>query len=323
HYHARGADGRAQGVPRGGRGGRGGIVGTLLARDAASHQARARRGHPLLYHLHVRRLQHRPGAHARRPSQHHAPLCDAGLSGGALGWQPRAGRGHLALHLPAAGLRRVLPAALHQEGIAVAVRSRGARIRSNVFAYATLAPYVLFVLLPFYFMIVTSFKSNAELYNLKSIPFWIQSGIILDHYALLFQKTDFLTWMKNSLLVAVVATTISVIISILPRYSLARLRFRGGAVFRPAIFITYPIPPPLLFLPLSQVVVWLGLADSITSLMVTYPTFLVPFCTWLLMGYFRTIPREVEECALVDGATRLQTLGKIVLPMAIPGVICA
>ena len=145
-------------------------------------------------------------------------------------------------------------------------RSRGARVRSNVFAYANLTPYVFFVLFPFYFMIVTSFKSNAELYNLKSIPFWIQSGVIMDHYALLFEKTDFVTWMKNSLLVAVVATTVSVVISILAGYSLARLRFRGAAAFGTAIFVTYLIPTTLLFLPLSRVVVWLGLADSIYAL---------------------------------------------------------
>jgi multiple sugar transport system permease protein len=204
-----------------------------------------------------------------------------------------------------------------------AARSRGARIRSNVFAYANLAPYIFFVMFPFYFMAVTSFKSNAELYNLKSIPFWIQSGVTMDHYALLFQKTEFVTWMRNSLLVAVVATSVSVVISILAGYSLARLRFRGASAFGTAIFITYLVPPTLLFLPLSQVVVWLGLADTITSLMVTYPTFLVPFCTWILMGYFRTIPREVEECAMVDGATRMQTLWRIVLPMAVPGIICA
>jgi multiple sugar transport system permease protein len=199
-------------------------------------------------------------------------------------------------------------------------RSRRARFRSNVFAYANLLPYVFFVLFPFYFMVVTSFKSNAELYNLKSIPFWIQTGAILDHYALLFQKTDFVTWMKNSLLVALVATSA---ISILAGYSLARLRFRGAGSFGTAVFVTYLVPPTLLFLPLSQVVVWLGLADSTLALMVTYPTFLVPFCTWLLMGYFRTIPREVEECALVDGATRMQTLWRVVLPMAVPGIICA
>jgi multiple sugar transport system permease protein len=172
-------------------------------------------------------------------------------------------------------------------------------------------------------MLVTSFKSNAELYNLKSIPFWIESGAITDHYSLLFFKTDFFIWMKNSLIISVVATGISLLISILAGYSLARLRFPGVASFGTAVFITYLVPPTLLFLPLSQVVVWLGISDTIWSLIVTYPTFLVPFSTWLLMGYFRTIPKEVEECALVDGATRMQTLWRIVLPMAVPGIVCA
>ena len=189
--------------------------------------------------------------------------------------------------------------------------------------YANLTPFVFFALFPFYFMFVTSFKSNAELYNLKSAPFWIQTGIIADHYTYLFRKTDFLTWMINSLLVSVVATGVSIVLSICAGYSLARLRFRGAGSFGTAVFITYLVPPTLLFLPLSQVVSWLGLSDSIVALMVTYPTFLVPFCTWLLMGYFRTVPREVEECALVDGASRMQTLVRIVLPMAIPGIICA
>ena len=111
-------------------------------------------------------------------------------------------------------------------------------------------------------------------------------------------------------------------ISILAGYSLARLRFRGVGSFGTAVFITYLVPPTLLFLPLSQVVVWLGISDTIWALIVTYPTFLVPFSTWLLMGYFRTIPREIEECALVDGASRMQTLMRIVLPMAIPGIVC-
>jgi multiple sugar transport system permease protein len=202
-------------------------------------------------------------------------------------------------------------------------RSRGATIRSNAFTYANLAPFVFFALVPFYFMFVTSFKSNAELYNLKSSPFWIQTGVITGHYTFLFGKTEFLTWMMNSLLVAVVATSGSLVLSVFAGYSLSRLRFRGAGGFGTAIFITYLVPPTLLFLPLSQVVSWLGLSDSILALMVTYPTFLVPFCTWLLMGYFRTVPREVEECALVDGATRMQTLFRIVLPMAVPGIICA
>jgi multiple sugar transport system permease protein len=204
----------------------------------------------------------------------------------------------------------------------VGVRSRGSKIRSAVFGYANLVPYVFFALFPFYFMLVTSLKTDTELYDLKAVPFLIQSGVITDHYRYLFFKTDFLTWMKNSLIISVTATWISLMISILAGYSLARLRFPGVGSFGTAVFITYLVPPTLLFLPLSQVVVWLGISDTIWALIVTYPTFLVPFSTWLLMGYFRTIPREVEECALVDGASRMQTLTRIVLPMAIPGIVC-
>ena len=201
--------------------------------------------------------------------------------------------------------------------------SRGARARSAAFGYANLVPFIFFALFPFYFMLVTSFKSNAELYNLKSIPFWVQTGVITDHYRYLFARTDFLTWMKNSLVISVTATAVSLVIAILAGYSLARLRFPGVASFGTAVFVTYLVPPTLLFLPLSQVVVWLGISDTIWALIVTYPTFLVPFSTWLLMGYFRTVPREIEECALVDGASRMQTLVRIVLPMAVPGIVCA
>jgi len=206
--------------------------------------------------------------------------------------------------------------------VIVGVRSRGSKIRSAAFGYANLVPYVFFALFPFYYMIVTSLKNDAELYNLKAVPFLIQTGVITDHYRYLFFKTDFLTWMKNSLIISVTTTSISLVIAILAGYSLARLRFPGVGSFGTAVFITYLVPPTLLFLPLSQVVVWLGISDTIWALVVTYPTFLVPFSTWLLMGYFRTIPREVEECALVDGASRMQTLTRIVLPMAIPGIVC-
>jgi multiple sugar transport system permease protein len=194
--------------------------------------------------------------------------------------------------------------------------------RANAFTFGNLLPFIFFALFPFYFMLVTSFKSNAELYNLKSIPFLVREPIV-DHYAFLFKRTDFFVWMKNSLIISVLATSISVVLAILAGYSLARLRFRGVGSFGTAVFVTYLVPPTLLFLPLSQVVVWLGISDSIWALVVVYPTFLVPFSTWLLMGYFRTVPREVEECALVDGASRFQTLTRIVLPMAVPGIVCA
>jgi multiple sugar transport system permease protein len=202
------------------------------------------------------------------------------------------------------------------------VRGRGARVGSAAFGYANLIPYLLFALFPFYFMVITSLKSDAELYNLKSVPFLIRTGVITDHYRFLLFKTEFLLWMKNSLVISVLATSISVAIATLAGYSLARLRYRGAAAFGTAVFITYLVPPTLLFLPLSQVVGWLGLADTIWALVVTYPTFLVPFSTWLLMGYFRTIPKEIEECALVDGASRFQTVWRIVVPMAIPGIVC-
>jgi multiple sugar transport system permease protein len=186
-----------------------------------------------------------------------------------------------------------------------------------------LVPFILFALFPFYFMVVTSFKTDAELYDLKAVPFLIQRGATLEHYHLLLRDTPFLTWLFNSVLVSVLATAISIVIAILAAYSLARLRFRGAPSFGTAVFITYLVPTTLLFLPLAQVVNRLGLADSVWALILTYPTFLVPFCTWLLLGYFRTIPQEIEECAMVDGCTRFQALIRIVLPVAVPGIVCA
>jgi multiple sugar transport system permease protein len=195
-----------------------------------------------------------------------------------------------------------------------------------------LVPFVLFSLFPFYFMVITSFKADGELYNLKANPFIIQlsptppdysGGPTLEHYQLLLHNTPFLTWLFNSVLVSVLATAISIVIAILAAYSLARLQFHGASSFGTAVFITYLVPTTLLFLPLAQVVNRLGLADSVWALIVTYPTFLVPFCTWLLLGYFRTIPQEIEECAMVDGCTRFQALIRIVLPVAIPGIVCA
>ena len=205
----------------------------------------------------------------------------------------------------------------------VGVRSRRSQMWSALFGYANMIPFIAFALFPFYYMLITSLKKDTELYSLKSVPFLIQTGVITDHYRYLFFKTEFLTWVKNSLIISVTATAVSLAIAILAGYSLARLRYRGVGAFGTAVFITYLVPPTLLFLPLSQVVVWLGISDTIWALIVTYPTFLVPFSTWLLMGYFRTIPKEVEECALVDGASRMQTLIRVVLPMAVPGVVCA
>src|SRR5213079_319000 len=159
---------------------------------------------------------------------------------------------------------------IRREGVDVGVRSKGARIRSAAFGYANVIPFLCFALFPFYYMVITSLKNDAELYDLKAVPFLIQTGVITDHYRYLLAKTEFLTWMKNSFIISVIATSVSLVISILAGYSLARLRFRGVNSFGTAVFITYLVPPTLLFLPLSQVVVWLGISDTIWALVVTY-----------------------------------------------------
>jgi multiple sugar transport system permease protein len=197
------------------------------------------------------------------------------------------------------------------------------RIKPLFTVYLPVLPYIFFALFPLYFMAVTSLKGNAELYDVTTVPFWIFRGVTIGHYQILSEETMFWSWFANSLIVSISATVISVVLGILAAYPLARLRFPGAESFGVAVFITYLVPPSLLFLPLSSVVNWLGLSDSLWALIVTYPTFLVPFCTWLLMGYFRTVPKEIEECAMLDGCNRLQTMVRILLPAAVPGVICA
>jgi multiple sugar transport system permease protein len=189
--------------------------------------------------------------------------------------------------------------------------------------YLGLVPYLGFALFPFYWMFLTSIRSNAEIYDVSRLSFRVQQGATLSHYTTLLTRTEFPAWFWNTLLVSVVATAISVVISTVAAYGLVRIPFRGSAAFSIGIFITYLVPPTLLFIPLAKVVAGLGLSDSRLSLIVTYPTFIVPFCTWLLMSYFATIPKELEECAIMDGATRWQALVKIILPVALPAVVTA
>ena len=200
---------------------------------------------------------------------------------------------------------------------------RGRQLGWKIAVHLMLLPFLIFALFPFYHMTLTSLKQDRELYDRNATPLVISQGPTLSHYSKLLWESAFLTWTKNSLLVTVLATTVSVVLGTLAAYALSRLRFFGVGSFGTGIFVTYLVPTSLLFLPLAQVVNWIGLADSKWALVVTYPTFLIPFCTWLLMGYFRTVPKEIEECAMVDGATRLQALLRIILPIAIPGLVCA
>jgi multiple sugar transport system permease protein len=212
-------------------------------------------------------------------------------------------------------------------GVAVRAKTPAWRVRQTVWTYTALLPYVAFALFPLYITLVTSFKSKQEINNLGTSPFWA-TGVTVENYVYLAENTQFFEhWMLNTFVVSVLATGISVIIGILAAYALARLRFRGVEAFGVAVFVTYLVPTSLLFLPLIEVVNFIDdyipIRDTYWSLVLTYPTFLIPFVTWLLMGYFRTVPVEVEECAYIDGCTRLRALVTIVLPMALPGVICA
>src|SRR5213079_437041 len=189
--------------------------------------------------------------------------------------------------------------------------------------HVALLPFLIFALFPFYHMTLTSLKQDRELYDRYAVPLVITQGPTLEHYVKLLWDTEFLTWTKNSLMVTFLATGISVVVGTIAAYALALLKFFGVASLGTGIFVTYLVPTSLLFLPLAQVVQWLGLSDSKWALVLTYPTFLVPFCTWLLIGYFRTVPKEIEECALLDGCSRLQSMLLILLPAALPGVICA
>jgi multiple sugar transport system permease protein len=200
------------------------------------------------------------------------------------------------------------------------VRTTASRRLMTLYLPLSLASILL--LFPFYWMLITSLKTDRELIDLNGLPFWVFQPT-LDHYRYLFAETGFLRWTLNTLTISVVATAISLVCSILAGYALARLRFRGAGAIGAAIFITYLVPQTLLFLPLLEVVRQLGLSNTLWSMILTYPTILIPFSTWLLMGYFRSIPRELEESALIDGASRLRAMTQIVLPLALPGILSA
>ena len=194
--------------------------------------------------------------------------------------------------------------------------------RRVVTLYLPLAIFLFVLLFPFYWMLMTSIKPNAELLSRDQNPFWVAAPT-LEHFKYLLFETDYGRWMWNTVVVSVVSTFTSLFASVLAAYAIERLRFKGSRQVGLAIFLAYLVPPSILFIPLAAIIFKLGLFDTRWALILTYPTFLIPFCTWLLMGYFRSIPFELEECALIDGASRWQILVKIVLPLAVPGLISA
>ncbi len=194
--------------------------------------------------------------------------------------------------------------------------------RRWVTVYIPLLLFLFFLLFPFYWMGLTAFKPNAELLATDGNPFWVLAPT-LDHIKKLFVDTSYPSWMWNTIIISVVSTFLSLAASVFAAYAIERLRFKGSHQIGLAIFLAYLVPPSILFIPLATMIFQLGIFDTRWALILTYPTFLIPFCTWLLMGYFRSIPFELEECALIDGATRWQILTRIVLPLAVPGLISA
>ncbi|WP_298725365.1 carbohydrate ABC transporter permease [uncultured Ferrovibrio sp.] len=182
----------------------------------------------------------------------------------------------------------------------------------------------LFVLLfPFYWMALTTFKPNSELLNYSDFnPLWVVEPTLANIKKLLFD-TQYPRWLLTTMVVAVAATFLSLFCSVLAAYAIARLRFKGSETVGLLIFLAYLVPPSILFIPLATMIFEMGLYDSMWALILTYPTFLIPFSTWLLIGYFKTLPFELEECALIDGASRFQILTKIILPLSLPGLISA
>ena len=187
--------------------------------------------------------------------------------------------------------------------------------------YGAVAVLVTFAAFPFYWMLITTFKTDGDLYDLKSNPYWFNAAPTLEHLKYLFQETLFLQWIWNTALIGVFVVLITLLIALPAGYSLARMPGRTAETLGIGIFLTYLVPPTLLFLPLSRVISQLGLQDTLWSLVVVYPTFTIPFCTWLFMGFFKSVPREIEEAAIVDGCTVMGAFIKTVLPLSVPAIL--
>ena len=192
-----------------------------------------------------------------------------------------------------------------------------------VLSYAFLLLFVVFFLLPPYYMLVTSLKSSAEIASMASNPWLIARHLTFDNYKALLGQGQFLTYYRNTAVVTVLVVVISMVVSLLAAYSLSRMRFWGSALLATGVFLTYLVPETLLFIPLFQIVRKLGLLNTYWSLVVVYPTIAVPFCTWIMIGYFASIPKELDEAALIDGANWLKMLITIFVPVALPGIIAA
>jgi multiple sugar transport system permease protein len=194
--------------------------------------------------------------------------------------------------------------------------------RESLLSYLVVGPFAIVLAFPFYWMLVTSLRSDTDLYDLQNVPFKFNADSpTVANYRFLFEETDYRQWLENTVIVGVVVVGITLVLAVPAGYALARLSGSWGQSVGVGIFLTYLVPPTLLFLPLSRVMADLDLTDRLLSLIIVYPSFTVPFSTWLLMGFFKTIPPELEDAALVDGASRLGALARVVFPLSVPGIL--
>ncbi len=203
----------------------------------------------------------------------------------------------------------------------MALSRRGFRRLSRAARWAVLVFFSVALAFPFYWMLITTFKRTTDLYNLKNNPFLFAERPTLEHLRLLFGETLFLRWLANTTLAGTLVVVITLALALPAAYALARLTGRWGERLGIGIFLTYLVPPTLLFIPLSRVVASLGLQDTIWAIVVVYPSFTIPFSTWLLMGFFKSIPPELEDAAMVDGLTRFQAFARLVVPISISGIL--
>ena len=194
------------------------------------------------------------------------------------------------------------------------------RIRRHLLIYAGLAPFVVIAVFPVHWMAITAFKEEADLYRMDLVPFWFHMAPTLKHFRILFTQSYFPVWFVNTMLLSVCLVLITLVTAVPAAYALARLRLPGAGNLGIAMFMTYLVPPIIIFLPLARVVGTLGLFDSWWALVVVYPTFTIPFCTWILTGFFRALPREIEEAAWVDGCGLVGGVLRVVLPLTRPGI---
>jgi len=205
--------------------------------------------------------------------------------------------------------------------MATPLTRRRKEVRRHLLIYAGVLPFLVLAVFPIYWMLITAFKQDPDLYRMENFPFWFNLAPTLRNFKILFYQTNYGSWIWNTFTISIWVALITLLTAVPAGYALARLRLPGAENTGIAIFMTYLVPPIILFLPLSRVVAELGLQDSWLSLVLVYPTFTVPFCTWLMMGFFKTVPMEIEEAARVDGCGQAGAFLRVILPISLPGVL--